>query len=273
MTAEMRSPIISPRLVIGLLIVVFGMALMLENLGLMGAHRIIEYWPVGLVVIGGLKLVQGPSGGSRVWGGILVIAGVVLLADLYLVIHVDELWRWWPLALVAFGLMIVMKAFRNPPQTNGEAVRIPNVFGGSSSAGTNAPGPSSPGSSAVGGIAGSASFTKPGSMAQTMEELAIWSGVERRVSTPNFKRADLTAVMGGIEFDLRQAGADQGEAVIEVFVLWGGIEITVPPDWAVSNEVTAIMGGAEDSSSGTQQSRNRLVVKGVVIMGGLEIKT
>ena len=78
--------------------------------------------------------------------------------------------------------------------------------------------------------------------------------------------------MGGIEFDLRHAGTDNGEAVIEVFVLWGGIEIIVPPDWAVSNQVTPIMGGAEDSSTGTQQARHRLVVKGVVIMGGVDIR-
>jgi predicted membrane protein len=52
--------------------------------------------------------------------------------------------------------------------------------------------------------------------------------------------------MGGIELDLRQAGTENGTAVIDVFVLWGGIEITVPPDWAVSNEITPIMGGAED---------------------------
>ena len=264
MPAETRSPVISPRLIFGLMVVVVGLIFLLDNMGVVEAGQLFRYWPVALIVIGGLKLIQGPSTGSRVWGGVLCVAGLMILNDLYLVIHIDRLWRFWPLAIVAFGLMIVIKAFRNPPETNGEAVRIPNVFGGSGSR---------PPNSSAGVVAGSVSATRPGSMAQTMEELAIWSGVERRVSSPNFKRADLTAVMGGIEFDLRQAGADNGEAVIEVFVLWGGIEITVPPDWAVSNEVTAIMGGAEDSSSGTQQSRNRLVIKGVVIMGGLEIKT
>jgi hypothetical protein len=70
------------------------------------------------------------------------------------------------------------------------------------------------------------------------------------VSSPVFRHADLTAVMGGIELDLRQAGTGGGEAVIDVFVMWGGIEITVPPDWAVSNQVVPIMGGAEDSAWG-----------------------
>ena len=95
----------------------------------------------------------------------------------------------------------------------------------------------------------------------------------RAATSPAFRRGDLVAVMGGIELDLRQAGTDHGEAVIDVFVLWGGIDITVPPDWAVSNQVTPILGGAEDKSTGHQQARHRLIVKGVVIMGGVEIKT
>ena len=116
------------------------------------------------------------------------------------------------------------------------------------------------------------SAVRGGTNEQKISEFAVWSGVQRRVTSPAFKHADLTAVMGGIEFDLRQAGTNNGEAVIEVFVLWGGIEIIVPPDWAVSNQVTPIMGGAEDSSTGTQQARHRLVVKGVVIMGGVDIR-
>ena len=98
-------------------------------------------------------------------------------------------------------------------------------------------------------------------MSQSLSEFAMWSGLQRRVASPAFRRAELTAIMGGIELDLRQAGTENGEAVIDVFVMWGGIEITVPPDWAVSNQVTPILGGSEDKSTGTQQSRNRLIVK------------
>jgi len=152
---------------------------------------------------------------------------------------------------------MVSKAFQ--PQNTPGKIQVGVVFGGSSQ-------PAPPASA-------TASGARVGSQDTTYNEVAIWSGIERRVATPAFKRADLTAVMGGIEFDLRQAGADQGEAVIEVFAMWGGIEIIVPPDWAVSNKVTAIMGGAEDQSSGTQMSRSRLTVKGVVVMGGVTIKT
>jgi hypothetical protein len=117
------------------------------------------------------------------------------------------------------------------------------------------------------------SFTGSNDGAQTLSAIAFWSGVERRIASASFRRAELTAVMGGIEVDLRQAGTAAGEAVIDVFVMWGGIEITVPPDWSVTNSVNVIMGGIEDKSSGMQDAKHHLTIRGVVLMGGVEVKT
>ena len=104
-------------------------------------------------------------------------------------------------------------------------------------------------------------------------EIAFWSGIERRVSAPDFRQADLTAIMGGIWLDLRGAQTASGEAVIDVFALWGGIEIVVPPDWAVVNQIRPVMGGVEDHSTGLQTAQHRLVLRGFAVMGGVEIKT
>jgi predicted membrane protein len=108
---------------------------------------------------------------------------------------------------------------------------------------------------------------------QRISDFAFWSGAQRRITSAAFKRADFTAVMGGIEADFREASTGGGEAIIDVFVVWGGIEIRVPPDWSVSNQVVAIMGGAADKSTGTRDSKNRLIIRGFVLMGGLEVKT
>jgi predicted membrane protein len=107
----------------------------------------------------------------------------------------------------------------------------------------------------------------------SVSEVAVWAGKQRRIAEPSFRRADLTAIMGGVELDLRAAGTASGEAVIDVFVMWGGIEIWVPPNWAVVNKVGVLMGGVEDKSTGTQDARHRLIVRGFVVMGGMEIKT
>jgi len=108
---------------------------------------------------------------------------------------------------------------------------------------------------------------------QAMSAMAFWAGVQRRIASPAFRRAELTAVMGGIEVDLRAAGTAGGEAVIDVFVMWGGIEIRVPPDWSVTNSVNVVMGGIEDKSSGVQDAKHHLTIRGLVVMGGVEVKT
>jgi predicted membrane protein len=104
-------------------------------------------------------------------------------------------------------------------------------------------------------------------------ELAFWSGIERRITSQDFRRADVTAIMGGIELDLRGAAMAGSEATIEVFAVMGGIEITLPPDWEVVNRITPILGGVEDQSTGAASSQHRLILEGMVIMGGVEVKT
>jgi hypothetical protein len=164
-------------------------------------------------------------------GGLLIVVGSLLAAE-----HVFG-WNvsvedWWPLALVAFGILLITRSTRRS-RRDGE----------------------------------------PATTEGRLSEFSVWSGKVRRVTSPAFQRADLTAVMGGIELDLRGATAAPAGAVIDVFIMWGGIEISVPPDWAVSNDVLVLMGGAEDHSSGSQDARSRLVVRGFCLMGGIEIKT
>lgn len=112
----------------------------------------------------------------------------------------------------------------------------------------------------------------PGIVDQTTSGFAFWSGIQRRISSPLFRRADFTAVMGGIEIDLRQAST-AGEAVIDVFVVMGGLQLRIPPDWAVSNQVVAIMGGVHDQSAGLRDAKTRLILRGFVLMGGIEVKS
>jgi hypothetical protein len=253
MTRESRGFAITPRVIVGLLIVGFGLALLLDNLRVMEAGDLIRFWPFGLMAIGAAKLLQDEDRSGRVAGGLFVGIGALIAIQNFLFIEMD-FWRWWPLAVVGFGAMILARAFRGNREDRQGLGYVPpggsTVLGGGLSAGKNG-----------------------ATMEQSLSEFAMWSGLQRRVASPAFRRAELTAIMGGIELDLRQAGTENGEAVIDVFVMWGGIEITVPPDWAVSNQVTPILGGSEDKSTGTQQARNRLIVKGVVIMGGVDIKT
>jgi hypothetical protein len=106
----------------------------------------------------------------------------------------------------------------------------------------------------------------------TLSAMAILGGVSRGNNSRAFRGADLLAIMGGCQLDLRQA-AINGEAVIEVFVMWGGIEIRVPEDWTVSSRIVPLMGGVEDKTRPPQgATAHRLILRGFAIMGGVEIK-
>ena len=257
MTTERPAFSLSPRVIVGLLIVAFGVALFLDELDIIEAGELIRYWPLALAAVGAAKLLQDSDRSGRTVGAFMLAFGGLSSLKLFFPIDIDASML-WPLAVVGFGILLITRAIRGA-QPGREGLGYPTYPSGS------APAPTAPGP----GI--NPSF-RPGVMEQTLSEFAMWSGIQRRVSSPAFRRGELTAIMGGIELDLRQAATENGEAVIDVFVLWGGIEIQVPPDWAVSNQVTPIMGGAEDGSTGTQASKHRLVVKGVVIMGGVDIK-
>ena len=106
--------------------------------------------------------------------------------------------------------------------------------------------------------------------------LAIMGGSARRTDSQTFEGADLTAIMGGCEVDLRAASiAANTEAIIDVFAFWGGIDLKVPEDWVVINRVVPLMGGVDDKTRVPVASATppkRLVVRGIVIMGGVSIK-
>lgn len=104
--------------------------------------------------------------------------------------------------------------------------------------------------------------------------LAVMGGVSRRSSSQTFKGADLTAVMGGCEIDLRDASIAAGsEAVIDIFAFWGGIDIKLPEDWTVVNRVTPLMGGVDDKTRAPHPPGGKtLVIRGIVIMGGIVLK-
>lgn len=223
----------SPQAVLGLCIVAFGLLLTADNMGLVEADAVLRYWPLAIVAIGVAKFVQSEIGTGRLVGIGLIALGLALTFDEVWDYHID-FDRLWPLALVAIGSFIVYRALSGGGRPRDAA-----------------------------GV----------SSDQTMSEFAFWSGKVRRNASPAFRRADLTAIMGGVEIDLRGASTGGGDAVIDVFVWWGGIDITVPPDWAVSNQVMVIMGGADDSSSGTQDAKSRLIVRGFCIMGGVDINT
>jgi predicted membrane protein len=107
----------------------------------------------------------------------------------------------------------------------------------------------------------------------TVSAVAVMGGFERRVASHEFRGGEITAFMGGGQLDLRDAVLAGGQAVINVFAMMGGFEIVVPDTWRVISEVTPFMGGIEDKArTSTNPSAPTLVLRGFVMMGGVTLK-
>jgi predicted membrane protein len=109
--------------------------------------------------------------------------------------------------------------------------------------------------------------------ANRVDMLAVLGGAKTVSYARDFRGGNATATLGGCEIDLRRASIAEGEtAVLDTFAFWGGIEIKVPEDWQVLDRGNAFMGGFVNSTRPAPGASKRLVVTGLAIMGGVEVK-
>ncbi len=237
-----------PRLVFGAILIVLGVLFALDRFDVIDAGRLWDYWPLLLVAAGLARVLQPPPCHGRIFGGVLVALGVLLLlANLDLLPF--RVWELWPLILIAIGVHLVLRAAGSrATETLPPPVSTFDEHPGDGGVGTAGSGP------------------------ERVFATAILGGVERRVTSSDFRGGSLTAIMGGCEVDLRQAGIAVSPAVLEVFALWGGIEVRVPQAWTVRVEGTPVMGAIEDHTTPGGDGSQVLIVRGAVLMGGVEIK-
>ena len=188
--------------------------------------------------------------GIAQWWPLFIVAGgvVMLLSDVrnYL----------WALLVIGLGVLFQLKQFGivdvNPLQLFWPAIIIVPGVSVMTSRG-----------SSRGKIAAS----------DREDVMAILSGSEVRVESKDFKGSRVTSICGGAMIDLRKAVIKK-EATIDVFAFWGGIEIIVPEHVMVKNNTSAIMGGVEQQAGGdaVKEGSPILYITGDVVMSGVEVK-
>ncbi|MFB6105436.1 MAG: hypothetical protein ABEJ70_00545 [Halobacteriaceae archaeon] len=113
----------------------------------------------------------------------------------------------------------------------------------------------------------------PGTSEGVVTGFGLFGGVERRVTARAFEGADLLAVFGGVELDLRDAEVAERPAHVTATALFGGVEVIAPREWNVRMEVFPIFGGAEDERARSERTHEEvdLVVSGFVAFGGVSV--
>lgn len=281
-----RRSLLTPRLVFGLALMIFGTLFFLDEMRIVDFDDILRWWPLIPLVVG-LTMIARPSGvGSRVFGVLLAIFGVWQLAYDFDLIDI-EFWDAWPLLLIGAGAWVVWRALTGdetmfPTSPAASADAAPSA--GSTSPGAAAssaqsfapsagPAAAAPGAAATPGSAPS-SGSPPAvhsSAADTLSSFAFLGYSEKGSTSRNFQGADVTAIMGGCKIDLRGADTDAAGAVIDAFAFWGGIKILVGEDWVVTNKVLPLLGGLDDHSRAAPGASKQLLVRGTAIMGGIEV--
>jgi predicted membrane protein len=100
-------------------------------------------------------------------------------------------------------------------------------------------------------------------------------GLALVIDSQQFKGGTLRATMSGVQLDLRRAAMAGEEVQLDLTLFMSGLEVHVPTHWRIVNDLTPFMGAVEDRTeprpdgSGVQR---RLVLRGSLTMGAVTIK-
>lgn len=239
-----RSP--GTRLIFAIFLIVGGVLLFLDNIGLFEIHNIWAYSPLFLSVWGVSILSGSRSAKQSYWGVLLIALGILaVLNNLgFLRFHTrDDSWV-LALLLIALGVGALLKTVDSNPSSR------PHV--GFSSSGT-------------------------GISEDRLDEHVVGGGLKRRVETVNFGGGELHAVFSGIEIDLRyaQISPRRKPVTIEIHAVFSGVKVRVPDSWRVDVHGAGVFGAFEDKTIPGRAAAGEipdLIITGAAVFGGVEVE-
>lgn len=104
--------------------------------------------------------------------------------------------------------------------------------------------------------------------------LGIFNASEIKCDGKVFRGAEINAIFGGVDYDLRGAIVEP-DAAIKVSAVFGGVEIIVPEGVRVRVKSSALFGGVSDKSKKYDRDAENVVtlyVSAFALFGGIDIK-
>jgi predicted membrane protein len=228
------------RIGFGVLLVFVGGLFLLKNFGMI-PYEIEDYifnWKMLLIGIGVINIVIS----REVVPGIVLIAigSFFLLPDIF---DLSYSFRklFWPVIIVIIGLVIIFRKGRPAKRHPFHSMYDSEI-----------------------------------TSEDYIDEVAIFGGSEKQISSKNFKGGKITNIFGGGTLDFTDSELAEGNNIIDMVAIFGGSKFIVPSDWNVKTDIIPIFGGFSDKRKNvvrTNGNNKTIIFKGVMIFGGGEIKS
>jgi predicted membrane protein len=238
---EPSGGLLTPRLLVGLAIALFGVLLVFDRLNLAVAGQVLRFWPAVIIAVGALLFKQSRHVGGGANGVILMIVGSWLLLNSLGIVRVGFWQLFWPIVLIGIGAALVMQAIRQRDrEATGDSDDTMNIFA----------------------VLGGAKRSSMSTRFRGGEVTAFMGGYQidlRQAIIPPGEEAvlEIFTAMGG------------GEILVPT--TWTVSTPIVPVMGGIDDKRVAPLPGTVDTTGG--KAAPRLVLKGLIMMGGIEIKS
>lgn len=220
---------ITPRMIFGVFVLLFGGLLLLDRAGVLYAEDYLQFWPAALIVLGLSKLVQ--KGNSKTAGLVLSVIGGWLLLDNLGYAHF-EFRTLWPILLVLFGVHLVIGEIRRrarPSSGEGPAVAEIDAFAVLGGVKRTSSSQEFRGGSATALLGSTEIDLRQAAIAggqAVIDTFAWWGGIEILVPETWEVVMQGVPILGAFEDETRPpVGGSTQKLIIKGAVVMGGVEI------------------------------------------------
>jgi predicted membrane protein len=221
---------LTPQLFVGVIVVLVGVLMTLDNLGVLEAERYFRFWPAGLIALGLVKVWNSRDGmGGSVGGFMFVVIGTWLLLEQTALVRVS-FWDMWPALLVFFGLFLVWQGLsgprRRPATADSNALISATAILGGVARGNNST--AFRGGELTAMLGGCEIDLRHASIdgEAVIDVFALWGGIEMRVPEDWTVVSKITPILGGVDDKTRPPqSASRHCLVLRGFVVMAGVEI------------------------------------------------